>query len=48
MMGNETDEIFEVLFESLLLRYEKGLEAKMFLFLIVLIYCIIIFINRFK
>ena len=45
MMGNETDEIFEELFESLLLKYEEGLEAKMFLFLIVLIYWILIFIK---
>ena len=29
MMGNETDEIIEELFESLLQRYQAGLEEKM-------------------
>ena len=29
MMGNETDEIIEELFESLLKQYQKGLEEKM-------------------
>ena len=29
MMGNETDEIIEKLFESLLQRYQAGLEEKM-------------------
>ena len=28
MMGNETDEIIEELFESLLQRYQEGLEQK--------------------
>ena len=48
MTGNETDEIIEKLFESLLQKYQEGLEEKMRrneLFLIVLIYCIIIFIK---
>ena len=40
MMGSETDEIIEELFESLLQRYQEGLEESMKanLFLIVLIY----------
>ena len=45
---NETDKIIEELFESLLQKYQEGLEQKweeMSLFLIVLIYCIIIFIK---
>ena len=29
MMGNETDEVIEKLFESLLQRYQEGLEEKM-------------------
>ena len=29
MMGNETDEINEELFESLLQKYQEGLEEKM-------------------
>ena len=29
MIGNETDEISEELFESILKRYQKGLEEKM-------------------
>ena len=29
MMGNETDEIIEELFESLLQRYQKDLKKKM-------------------
>ena len=29
MMGNETDEIIEELFESLLQKYQEGLEEKM-------------------
>ena len=29
MIGNETDEIIEELFESLLQRYQKNLEEKM-------------------
>ena len=45
MMGNETDEIIEKGFESLLQKYHEGLEEKMrgseCFFLIVLIYCVI-------
>ena len=43
MIGKEIDEIIEVLFESLLQRYQEGLEESktvMNLFLIVLICCI--------
>ena len=46
MIGSETDEIIEELFESLLERYQKGLEESMIgsdFFLIVLIHCIINF-----
>ena len=49
MMGNETDEIIEELFESLLQKYQEGLEEKIeevSLFLVVLIYYII-FIKQF-
>ena len=49
MMANEADEIIEELFESLLQKYQERLETKklegMNLFLIVLNYCIIIFIE---
>ena len=48
MMGNGTDEIIKELFESLLQKYQEGLEGKkekVNFFLIVLIYCIIIFIK---
>ena len=45
MMGNETDEIIQELFESLLQTYQEVSEEKMNLFLIVLIHCIIIFIK---
>ena len=48
MMGNETNEIIEELFNSLLQRYQKGLEEKMRgsnFFMIVLIYCITNFIE---
>ena len=44
MIGNETDEIIEELFDFLLQRYQEKLEQLMRgseLFLIVLIYCII-------
>ena len=44
LIGNETDEIIEETFDSLLQRYQSGLERKwegMNLFLTVLIYCII-------
>ena len=48
-IGNETHEIIEELFKSLLKKYQEGLKKKIkgseFLFLIVLIYCIIIFIK---
>ena len=51
-MGNETDEIIKELFESLLQRYQEGLEESMkgsefffFFFLIVLIYWNINLIN---
>ena len=45
MIGNETDEIIEELFESLLQKYQKGLEEPMKgneFVLIVLIYCNVI------
>ena len=42
MMGNETDEIIEELFESLLQKYQEGLKGSEFV-LMVLIYCFIIF-----
>ena len=49
LIGNETNESIEELFESLLQRYQKGLEEKMrrleFFFLIMLIHCIINFIR---
>ena len=48
MMGNEADEIIEELFESLLQKYQEGLEEKVRgseFVLIVLIYCIIIFVK---
>ena len=49
-IGNEIDEIIEELFESLLKKYQEGLKEKIkgseFWFLIVLIYCIIIFIKH--
>ena len=48
IMGNEADEIIEELFESLLQKYQEGLEEKMRgrkCVLILLIYCIIIFIK---
>ena len=48
-IGNETHETIEELFKSLLKKYQEGLKKKIkgseFLFLIVLIYCIIIFIK---
>ena len=48
-IGNEIDEIIEELFESLLKKYQEALKEKIkgseFWFLIVLIYCIIIFIK---
>ena len=48
MMSNETDEIIQKLFQSLLQKYQEGLEEKMrgseFIFT-VLIYWIIIFIK---
>ena len=47
MMGNETDDIIEELFEFPLQKYQEGLEESMkgseFFFLIVLICCITIF-----
>ena len=50
IVDNETDEIIEELFESLLQKYQERLEEKVresgFFFLIVLIYCIIIFIKQ--
>ena len=48
MMGNGTDEITDKLFQSLLQKYQEGLEEKVRgseFVLIVLIYCIIIFIK---
>ena len=48
MIGSETDEIIEELFESLLQRYQERLEKSMKevnLLLIVLICCIINFIR---
>ena len=48
MIGSETDEIIEELFESLLQRYQERLEESMKevnLLLIVLICCIINFIR---
>ena len=48
MIGNETSEIIEELFNSLLQRYQKGLEEKMrgsYFFMMVLIYCITNFIK---
>ena len=48
MMGNEAGKNIEDFFESLLQKYEEGLGEKVkevSLFLIVLIYCIIIFIK---
>ena len=47
VMGNEAGKIIEELFESLLQRYKERLEEwnELNLFLIVLIYCIIIFIK---
>ena len=48
MIDNETDEIFEELLNSLLQRYQKGLEEKMRgsdFFMIVLTYYITIFIK---
>ena len=48
MIGNETDDIIEELFESFLQKYQERLEEEKMrgriFFLIVLIYCIIIFI----
>ena len=48
-IGNETHETIEELLKSLLKKYQEGLKEKIkgreFLFLIVLIYCIIIFIK---
>ena len=49
MMGSETDDVIEELRESLLQRYQNGLEEKCkeaILFAIVLIYHIIIFIKQ--
>ena len=50
MIGNETDEIIEGLFDYLWQRYQMGLEEKMrgssFFFKIVLIYCITNFIKQ--
>ena len=48
MIDNETDETFEELLNSLLQRYQKGLEEKMResdFFMIVLTYYITIFIK---
>ena len=45
MIGSETDEIIEKLFDSLLQRYQERLEyskKEAILFLILLIHCIII------
>ena len=47
VMGSETDDIIKELFESLLQKYQEGLEEHMrgmTLFLIVLIYCVINFV----
>ena len=48
-IGNETHETIEELLKSLLKKYQEGLKEKIkgreFLFLIVLIYCMIIFIK---
>ena len=51
MIGNETDEIIEELFNSLLQRYQGGLEEKMRgsdFFMFVLICCIQISYNKSK
>ena len=51
MMGNEAYEIIERLFESLLQNYKKKIEnqgEEESLFLMVSIYCITIFKNRFE
>ena len=48
MIGSETDEIIEKLFDSLLQRYQERLEdskKEAILFLILLIHCIIILIK---
>ena len=47
-MGNETDKVIEELFESLLQKYQEGLEEQMRgskLIFNSLIYCIVIFIK---
>ena len=47
VMGSETDDIIKELFESLLQKYQEGLEEHMggmTLLLIVLIYCVINFV----
>ena len=50
MVGNETDEIIEELFKSLLQIYQEWLEESMkeskFILLIVLIFCITILKNQ--
>ena len=48
MIGSETDEITKELFNSLLQRYQNGLDKliREVNFLIVLIYCIINFIKQ--
>ena len=51
VMGSETDDISKELSESLLQKYQEGLEEHMRgmnLLLIVLIYCVIISCNKFK
>ena len=48
MMGNETNEIIEELFESFLQKYQEVLEGKIRereFELIALIYCILVFIK---
>ena len=48
-MGSETDDFIKELFESVLQRYQQGLEEKWkgaSLFAIVLIYCIIVIIKQ--
>ena len=45
IMGSETDEIIQELFESLLQRYQEGLEESMNLFLRLLMHCFMILIK---
>ena len=45
IMGSETDEIIQELFESLLQRYQEGLEESMNLFLRLLTHCFMILIK---